>query len=136
MIEDNYSEQQGPPIQVLITNVSGIVFEIVTRALQQDGIAIRSYSAGLDELVVNVGDQTDVLIIGAPYVYPPPTICRGLWDSFPTLKILVLAPCGDAAVMYWLSVRRNRLKTVSAQTLVGSIRHVHRLDLTAGLLGL
>ncbi len=65
-------------------------------------------------------------------MYPPPEICRQLWQSFPTLKVLVLTPSGDAAVVYWLSVGRHRLKTVSVETLIGSIRRAHRLDMTTG----
>lgn len=111
--------------------MSGVMFEIVLRAIrQQPGMTVSHYMKDLIELPAAVGGQTDVLMICAPYVYPPPTICRELWISFPALKVLVLTPSGDAAVIYWLSVQQKRLKTVSAGTLMDAIRQVQRLDLT------
>jgi DNA-binding NarL/FixJ family response regulator len=130
MTADNYSEQNTLPIRVLITNMSGVLLEIVMRTIQQQpDMTVRHYEKDLVGLAMAVGEQTDVLIIGAPYAYPPPTFCRNLWQTFPRLKIFVLTPSGDPAVMYWLSVRRHHLKTISTEKLVGSIRHVHRLDL-------
>ena len=132
MTIDNDSEGKSLPIRVLVANMSGVLLEIVMRAIQQQpDMTIRHYKKDLAGLALAVGDQTDVLIMDAPYLYPPPTICNDLWLSFPALKVLVLTVSGDAAVVYWLNVERHRLKTVSAHTLVSSIRHVHRLDLTA-----
>jgi hypothetical protein len=132
MMLDNESERNVLPIRVLVANMSGVLLEIVISAIkQQPDMTVRHYGKGLDELGVADGGQTDVLIIGAPYVYPPPTICLDLWHSFPALKVLVLTPSGDAAVVYWLSIHRHRLKAISAEKLAGSIRHVHRLDITA-----
>jgi DNA-binding NarL/FixJ family response regulator len=132
MTADHDSAQQALPIRVLIANISGVILEIVMRAIQQQpDMTIRHYEEDLAGLALAIGDQTDVLIIDAPYLYPPPTICYDLWLSFPTLKVLVLTPSGDAAVVYWLNVERHRLKTVSVRTLARSIRRVHQLDITA-----
>jgi DNA-binding NarL/FixJ family response regulator len=131
MTTDHDSEQITNPIRVLVANMSGVLLEIVMGALQQQpDMTIRHYEKELAGLALAVGDQTDVLIMDAPYLYPPPTICHDLWLSFPALKVLVMTTSGDAAVVYWLNVERHRLKTVSAHTLVNSIRRVHRLDLT------
>ncbi len=127
------SERNTVPIRVLIANLSGVLLEIVRQAIQQQpDMTVRLYVKDAAELSVSISDQTDVLIIGAPYAYPPPPICHDLWHSYPDLKVLVLTPSGDPAVVYWLSVRRHRLKTVSLETLVGSIRSVQSIEWTSG----
>lgn len=131
MTTERDSERQALPIRILVANVSGVLLEIVMRAIQeQPDMTVKHYEKDMTGLATAVGDQTDVLIMDAPYLYPPPTICHDLWLSSPALKVLVLTVSGDAAVVYWLNVERHRLKTVSAHTLVSSIRHIHRLDLT------
>ena len=129
MTAHNDSERQSPPIRVLIANLSAVMVEIVVQALQHPDMILIHYAKDLAELAEAVRSEIDMLIIGAPYVYPPPIICRKLWQSSPRLKILVLTPSGDAAVIHWLHVRQKRLKTVSASTLTDAIRQVQRLDL-------
>jgi DNA-binding NarL/FixJ family response regulator len=132
MMVDDDSQRRAPPIRVLVANLSRVLAEIIVQAIQQQAdMALLHYAPDLADLPVGVEDQTDVLLLGAAHVYPPPEICRDLWETYPSLKVLVLTPSGDAAVVYWLSVERHRLKTVSAETLIRSIRHAHRLDLTA-----
>ena len=131
MIANDDSERLASPIRVLVANLSGVMSEIVRKVVQQQpDMALIEYSVDLAELAVSNVEQSDVLVIGAMHVYPPPEICRQLWQSLPSLKVLVLTPSGDAAVVYWLSVERHRLKTVSAETLISTIRRAHRLDMT------
>jgi hypothetical protein len=131
MITKDVSGQQTTPIRVYIAMMSGILFEIVTRTIQQQpDMIIKHFVKDSDELKTLVEDQTDVLILSAPYVYPPPPICHTLWRSLPLLKVLVMTPNGDTAVIYRLHVHRQRLKTVAASTLVRTIRRSQRLDLT------
>jgi hypothetical protein len=131
MIANDDLERKAPPIRVLVANLSGVMSEIVLQVFQQQpGMIVSNYLKDLVDLPSAVGDQTDVLMIGAPYVYPPPTVCHELWITFPQLKVLVLTPSGDAAVIYWLSVRQKRLKTVSASTLADAMRQVQLLDFT------
>ena len=131
MTADDASEQPTLPIRVLVANMAGVLLEIVMQAIeQQPDMKVRNYEKDQAGIAQAVGDETDVLIWGAPYAYPPPLICRDLWRLFPALKIFVLTPSGDPAVMYWLSVQQHRLKTVSVGTLLDSIRTVQRLDLT------
>jgi hypothetical protein len=124
------SQPQESPIRVLIANLYGAMFEVVLATVEQAGFVSKQHETGLDELVGAVnGNCPDVLIIGARHVYPPPAICRELWYTFPALKVLIITPSGDAAVMYWLGLQRNRLDTVSSEVLVNTIRSVHQLDL-------
>jgi|SRR5579859_7952617 len=131
MIANDDSERHTPPIRVLVANKSPVMSEIVRHAVEQHSdLALVDFAGDLAELPQRIGDLTDVLVIGASHAYLPPEICRHLWQSFPSLKVLVLTPSGDAAVVYWLRVAQKRLKTVSAETLIGSIRRVHSLDFT------
>ena len=128
MTTESDSERSDLPIRVLVANMSGVLLEIVMRAIQdQPDMTVRHYEKDLAELARVGGDHTDVLIMVATFLYPPPTICHDLWRSFPALKVIVLTASGDAAAVYWLNVERHRLKTVSAHTLVSSIRRIHRL---------
>jgi hypothetical protein len=91
-------------------------------------------------LVANVQDPwelqsesaaSDVLIMGAAELFPPPETCRSLMREFPDLKLLVLASSGDAAELYWLGLRRQRLPGVSPLALLNAIRRIHTLDSSA-----
>ncbi len=131
MITEDASERQSAPIHVFVAITSGVLLEIVMQTLQQQpDIVITHLVNDPHEIDVVIKDQTDVLILSAPYVYPPPQICSNLWHSFPTLKILVMTPNGDTAVIYRLHLHQHRLKTVAAHTLVRTIRRVQQLDLT------
>jgi len=131
MILEEVSERQSAPIRVHVAITTGVLLEIVMRTLQQQpDMVISHFVKDPDELKLLVDDQTDVLILDAPYVYPPPPICSDLWHAFPTLKILVMTPNGDAAVIYRLHVHQHRLRTVASSTLVRTIRQVQQLDLT------
>src|SRR5260221_8426216 len=115
MIANDDSERLASPIRVLVANLSGVMSEIVRKVVQQQpDMALIEYSVDLAELAVSNVEQSDVLVIGAMHVYPPPEICRQLRQSLPSLKVLVLTPRGDAAVVYWLRVKRHHLKIVSA----------------------
>lgn len=123
-------EPQESPIRVLIANLYGAILEVVMAAVEQAGFVSKQHETGLDDLAEAIGDNgTDVLILGARYLYPPPAICRELWNSFPALEVLVLTLNGDAAVLYWLGLQRKRLVTVSSEALVNTIRSVHQLDM-------
>jgi len=131
MILEEVSERQSAPIRVHVAITSGVLLEIVLQTLQQQpDMDVTHFVKDPDVIERLVDDQTDVLILGAPYVYPPPPICSDLWHAFPMLKILVMTPNGDAAVIYRLHVHQHRLRTVASSTLVRTIRQVQQLDLT------
>lgn len=131
MISENLSKRQAIPIRIQIAIKSGVLFEIVMRTLeQQPDMLVKHLVNDSNELKPMAEDQTDVLILSAAYLYPPPAICRHLWLSNPKLKILVLTPNGDSAVIYRLHLHHYRLKAVAANTLISTIRRVQQLDLT------
>jgi hypothetical protein len=131
MMTNKIPEGEALPIRVTVTNMPGVLEEIIAQLIeQQPDMTISHHEKGLSQLPEDVGTQTDVLIIGAPYIYPPPMICFDLWHLFPALKVLVMTPNGDSAVVYWLSVQHQRIKALSTQTLADSIRKLQHLDLT------
>ncbi len=126
----NSAERQAPPIRVAIINITGVVAEILTKFIrQQPDMVMVDNTAVPGNVPPTLGERTDVMVIGAPYLYPPPAICDSLWRSFPLLKVLVLMPSGDTGMVYWLNVRQHRLNTVSARSVVSRIRHIHRRGL-------
>src|SRR5512141_2245500 len=109
----NGAKRQAPPIRVSIVNITGVVLEILTNYIrQQADMVLVDDPHRSGELPTALGERTDVMVIGAPYLYPPPEICDGLWRSFPLLKVLVLMPSGDTGMVYWLNVRQRRLHTL------------------------
>ena len=131
MILEEVSERQSAPIRVHVALTSGVLLEIVLQTLQQQpDMVVTHFVKDPDVIERLVDDQTDVLILSAAYVYPPPPICSDLWHAFPKLKILVMTPNGDEAVIYRLHVHQHRLRTVASSTLVRTIRQVQQLDLT------
>lgn len=128
-------QRQERPIRVLLGTMSGVLAELVRRAIEAHGpemelVAEMAVNDPVD-LLVAASRQVDVVVLDAPYAYPPPGICSHLLDQLPHLRLLVLSSSGDAAVVYWLGRRQRRLRTVSAETLAGAIRRVHALNPTA-----
>jgi hypothetical protein len=130
--------EQRRPIQVLIANLPDLVYQLVAgpierepdmvlRALPLDPAQDRVERAR-DLLVASA--SIDVLILGVERLVPLPGICSHLLNAFPYLKVIALAENGEAAMLYWLGLRRQRLRLVSASSLVRSIRRVHMANQT------
>ncbi len=85
---------------------------------------------GTINLLMAVGSGVDVLILGAPQAYPMPGVCSHLLSEYPDLRILVLASMGEAAILYWLGLRRQQLRPLSAAVLLSGIRHAYALNTT------
>jgi hypothetical protein len=79
-------------------------------------------------LLVKAGLDVDVLVMSALQVYPLPGVCSHLLSEYPDLRILVLSPSGDAAMLYWRGLRRQELTPISQQTLLDGIRWAHALN--------
>lgn len=123
--------EANAPIRVLVASLSGILLELITNLLQQqpDMQLVGVVQGQVNILLAATG--VDVLILGAPQVAPLPGICSHLLSEFPHLKILVVTPNGEAARVYWLGLRRQRLGPLSAARLVTEIRLAYAVDPTA-----
>jgi DNA-binding NarL/FixJ family response regulator len=125
------SGEQGEPIRVLTGNVLGIRMQLLRRLLeQQSDMVLVGETRDRVELLVAAAAGVDIVILGSPQVRPPPGICTHLLSEYPDLRIVVLSESSDAAVVYWLGLRRHRLRAVSATTLTGAIRRAYALNPT------
>ncbi|HEY9830859.1 MAG TPA: hypothetical protein V6D26_09775 [Stenomitos sp.] len=115
-------------IHVLITNLTGVIAEIVEQALQQQpDIELLGNVEGWEAVTTAVA-KADVLLLGADNVYSPPEDCIWLLSNYPNLKILVLMPNRDEVLAYWRALYCRQLQVISSQTLIESIRQIHRLS--------
>lgn len=126
-------------IRVVIANLPPVTHQLVARLIegQQDmvmsGLPLQTGQAPIEraqDLLVGVGEGTDVLILGVERLAPMPNICSHLLGLFPFLKIVTLTPNGEAAKLYWLGLCQEQLGTLSAQTLVSAIREAYNMDPT------
>ena len=130
-------------IRVLVADLSGIMLELVTRLVEAQPdmtlvgqVQEQQGQVGLLFAVVRASAMADapqaigvdVLVLGAQQVNPPPSICSRLLSEFPNLRILALSPNGDATMMYWLGLRRYKLRTVSQSSLLAGIKKAYRLN--------
>lgn len=115
-------------IHVLITNLTGVIAEIVEQALQQQpDIKLLGNVEGWEAVTAAV-TKADVLVLAADNVYSPPDGCLHLLSDHPNLKILVLMPSSDEVVAYWRALYCRQLQVISAQNLIESIRQIHTLS--------
>jgi DNA-binding NarL/FixJ family response regulator len=116
-------------IRILVFNLSGILLELVANLLEnQPGMFVVENAEDNLDLLVKAGQNVDIVLLGADQDEPLPNICTHLLNEYTNLKILVLTVSGEKAVMYWLGLRRRKLKTVSSVNLVKSLRRLYDLD--------
>ena len=116
-------------IRVQLANLPEILAEYIAQLLQQQSdVKLLGRVQGNLKLLLTTGPETDVLVLGAEQVYPPPGICSHLLHEFPHLRIIVLA--GDQATVYWFGQLHRKIGPVpNADKLLTSIRQVYHLDL-------
>jgi hypothetical protein len=116
-------------IRVLIASMPPLLAEIVAQAIHsQPDMVLLGRTQGFPGLLFEAGQQVDVLLLTAESLYPPPVMCRDLLKAFPHLRMLVMTPSADRAVLYWLGPRRRRMKTLSTSALLRNIRQIYALD--------
>jgi hypothetical protein len=115
-------------IRVLIANLSGVVAEIVTRAIQQEpGIEWLGNVEEWGELAVAIA-QADILILGVDDVYTLPERCFRLLGDYPNLKIFLLTIPDNEAIAYWRTLHCQPVQVTSSQSLIESIRQIYSLS--------
>jgi hypothetical protein len=129
VVSDHDAESRSTIIRVLAANLSAVLIGLAVQLIaQQPDMVLVGQVHGSIDLLVAVGHGVDVLILGAPQVYPMPAICSHLLNEYPDLRILVVTSTGEAAMLYWLGLRRQQLSAVSAVALISSIRHAYALN--------
>jgi hypothetical protein len=116
-----------PNIRVLIANLSGVIAEIVTQAIQQEpGI---EWLGNVEEWgLAGAIAQTDILILGVDDVYTLPEHCFRLLGDYPNLKILLLMIPHNEAIAYWRTLHCQPIKVTSSQSLIESIHQIYSLS--------
>ncbi len=124
-------EASGAIICVMVSDLSGVLGQLVTRLVEQQAdMSLARQTHGPLKLLQAMGPEVDVLILGAAQVRPAPGICSHLLQEFPHLRILVLAHNGGDAALYWLGLRRERVRDVSLSHLARTIRTAYALNAT------
>ena len=124
---------QAPAVRVLVSNLSGVVQQVVTELIrQQPDMELVGEATGHLDTLLATSARVDVLILGHAALRPAPGLCSHLLGEYPTLKILVVTKQGDGAMLYWLGLRRQPVRPLSSRRLIDSIRRAHRLNPTVG----
>ena len=75
-----------------------------------------------------VNRTTDVLILGAQEVHPPPRILGHLFTEYASLRVLVMSLHNNMMGAYWLHVKHNPLVIEEAESVTNHILWLHQLD--------
>jgi hypothetical protein len=114
---------EGSTIRILLANLPGVFAQLVIQAIEaQPDMIIMGQVEGEIDMLRAVKGGTDILVLGAPTLTPVPGICSHLLNEYPHLKIMLLGTQEEGAVGYWLGVKRCRIKTVSADSLLDGIQ--------------
>lgn len=117
-------------IRVLITNLTGVVAELITQAIQQQpDIELLGVVREWSEVNVLIGKAT-IFIIGVEDEIFSSDTFLGLLNDYPQLKILILRTDDDEGIVYWRALHCQQMQVISAQTLIESIRCIHSLPYT------
>lgn len=123
------ASEQVVPLRVLVFNLSGLMFELVEELLtgQPDMVLVGRAESNL-ELLLAGGDAIDVVIVGAPQLKPLPDICTHVLSEYPFVKILVLTPSGETAMLYRLGLRQRKISRVSGANIIKNLRRMRDLN--------
>ena len=125
------SPVRSGPIRVLLANLAGVVAELMTQAIaQQQDMVLVGQVQGSVELLLAAQADVHIVVLGARRADPPPGICSHLLTEFPHLRVVVLARGGQVGEMYWLGLRRRKLRQPSTSSLTSVIREAYRLNAT------
>lgn len=124
---------QAAPIRVLAVNLAGVLAQLVGAVVEQqpDMQFVGRVEQTIPTLLAVKQHAADVVVLGAKEAQPPPRLVRRLLAEFPELKVVVLSGSGDAAMLYWLGVRRRRLGRISRQSLARNIRRAALIDISS-----
>lgn len=129
---NSFRNRYGEPsnIRVLLANLTGIVAELITQAIQQQpDIDLLGTVTGWNEANALIGKAT-IFVIGFEDETFSSETCLWLLNDYPPLKILILRADSDEGIVYWRALHCQQMQTISAQTLIESIRCIHSLPYT------
>jgi hypothetical protein len=120
--------QQQSAIRVLLANLPTLLAEWLTRALaEQEEIEIVDQLRRYVEMLLAAQKGVDVVVLSAQELQPRPGICSHLLSEFPDIKVMLLNPSGDKAILCWMGLRQKDLQIESAEALIGTLRHLDQI---------
>jgi hypothetical protein len=130
MCDEDSVPQSEVLIRVLLATLPELLAQVIGQAIEsQPDMLLSGYARSNWELLQMMDDDIDVVVIGAPVIYPPPGICGHLFAELPSIKILVVDPEGTSAVRYWLAVRHSKMSLATSHELLVNIRRLSKIDL-------
>jgi hypothetical protein len=121
-------DRQSSAIRVLLANIPTLLAEWLARVLEdQEDIVIVDQRRGYVEMLLAAQKGVDVVVLSAPEFHPLPGICSHLLGEYPELKLLLLSPSGDKAMLCWTGLRQKDLQIASAEALLGTLRQLDAL---------
>lgn len=117
--------EESSKIQLLTANLTGVVSELITQAIQQQpDIESLGNAREWSEVEALIGKAT-VFMIGFEDEAFSSETCLSLLNDHPQLKILILRANSNEGFVYWLALHCKQMQVVSAQNLIASIRYIH-----------
>jgi hypothetical protein len=125
-------DKQSSSIRVLLANVPIPLAEWLARVLEdQKDIEIVDQPRGYVEMLLAAQKGVDVVVLSVQEFQPLPGICSHLLSEFPDIKVLLLGMASEKAMLCWTGLRQKDLQIVSAEALVGTLRHLGEITETA-----
>jgi hypothetical protein len=121
-------DKQQSALRVLLANVPTLLPEWLARVLEeQEDIEIVDQLRGYVEMLLAAQKGVDVVVLSAQELQPLPGICSHLLSEYPAIKVMLLSPSGDKAILCWTGLRQKDLQIESAEALVGTLRHLDEI---------
>ncbi|HXZ42718.1 MAG TPA: hypothetical protein VEG68_18410 [Terriglobales bacterium] len=117
-----------PRIRVLVANQPRLMRELVLATIANQPDIELIGEAPNEAEVSEAVDRTrpDCLIITLEKPQIQPILCGFLLGQYPQMKVLAVAPEGDASVFYWsFTTLRSKTIEVSTQGVLGALRDEH-----------
>lgn len=112
-------------VRVLVANQPRLMREVVRAALSRhaDIEVVGEIEDELEILPAIERTQADCLIVAQEEFGKRPVVCDSVFDKYPHLKILAVAPGSDDSVFYWvfMEIRSSRIET-SDEGVINALR--------------
>lgn len=107
---------------VVIGALPEVIVQLVTEAIDRNPqLVLRAVAKDLLGVLEAVTASTDVVLLGAPELYPPPGIVSHLLTEYASLRVLVFSPQRNAGIAYWLQLQRTPIATGGALSVASAL---------------
>jgi DNA-binding NarL/FixJ family response regulator len=122
-------------VRVLVANRPRLMREVMRTALSRhaDMEVVGEIEDEIEILPALERTHVECLIIAQEEFGRRPAICDSIFDKFPHMKILAVAPGSDDSVLFWvfMEIRLSRIET-SEEGVINALRgHVEKHSLSS-----